>query len=89
MIGFEKTSIDSFLNKFLTSDVTCCLFHLSKNINKEVIKIGLKQRYHGDDYSLKVRCLSALAFHLIHDAMEAFEELTDDDQFPQDVVSYF
>ena len=82
--------ISSILNTFPNSDVTDCLFHLSQNIYKQVIQKGLKHRYNNDDdFSLKVRCLSALAFLPIDDVSEAFEELTDDDDFPQELVSYF
>ena len=90
MVDFEKAVINSILNTFRNSDVASCLFHLSQNIYKQVIQIGLKHRYNNDDdFSLKVRRLSTLAFLPIDDVSEAFEELTDDDDFPQELVSYF
>ncbi len=50
----------------------------------------MKQRYHhDDDFSLEISCLSALAFLPINGVIETFEEITDDDGFPQGLVSYF
>ncbi|XP_076064968.1 uncharacterized protein LOC143039010 [Oratosquilla oratoria] len=90
MMDFEKAAINSLLDIFPSSDVTCCLFHLLQNVYKQVVTIGFKQQYHqDDDFSLKVRCLSALAFLPIDDVIDGFEELTDDDDFPQELVSYF
>lgn len=89
-MDFEKAAIDSFLKKFPNSDITCYVFNVSHNIYKQVIKIYLKQRYYHDDYfNLKPLCLSELAFLLVYDVIEVFEELTDEDDFPQDLVSYF
>ncbi|XP_076069967.1 uncharacterized protein LOC143041794 [Oratosquilla oratoria] len=89
MMDFEKAAINSLLDIFPSSDVTCCLFHLSQNVYKQVVTIGFKQQYHqDDDFSLKVRFLPALAFLPIDDVIDGFEELTDDD-FPQELVSYF
>ena len=49
-----------------------------------------QQRYHQDNqFSLKVRCLNALAFLPEEEVPDAFEELIDDDDFPQELVDYF
>jgi len=37
----------------------------------------------------KVKCLSALAFVPVADVISVFELLSDDDEFPQELISYF
>ena len=52
--------------------------------------IGLKVRYQTDcDFNTKVKCLMALAFIPPPDIINAFKELVDDDDLPQELVAYF
>ena len=75
---------------FQETEVSCCLFHLSQNVYKHTVQAGYKERYHQDDeFSLKVRCFPALAFLPQNDVVSGFEELIDDDEIPEEIVSYF
>ena len=52
--------------------------------------IGLKVRYQSDcAFNTKVKCLMALAFIPPSDIIDAFIELVDDDDLPQELVAYF
>ena len=87
---FEKAAHNSFLQTFPNTRLSFCLFHLGQNVYKHIIKEGFKVRYHDDDsFSLKIRCFVALAFLPIDDVVDGFEELADDDDIPQSLVSYF
>ena len=50
----------------------------------------LKVRYQSDcAFNTKVKCLMALAFIPLSDIIDAFIELVDDDDLPQELVAYF
>ena len=40
MIDFEKAGIKIFLNVYPTANITGCLFHLAKNIYRQVVNLG-------------------------------------------------
>ena len=51
---------------------------------------GFKERYHRDaEFSIKVRCFSALSLLPMDDVVDGFDELADDEDLPQELVSYF
>ncbi len=90
IVDYEKAAFQSFLQHFPTCNVYGCLFHLGQNVYKHIVQHGFKMKYHEDDtFSLKMRCFVALAFLPLEDVTEGFEELTDDDEIPQEIVSYF
>ncbi|XP_066947100.1 uncharacterized protein [Macrobrachium rosenbergii] len=90
VVDFEKAVINSLKAVFQETEVSCCLFHLSQNVYKHTVQAGYKERYHQDDeFSLKVRCFPALAFLPPNDVLSGFEELIDDNEIPEEIVSYF
>ena len=90
MMDFEKAHINSILSVCPRASISCCLFHLSQNVYRQVCEIGFKERYQQDnELSIKIRCFSALAFLPPNDVIHGFEELVDDDDLPQELVSYF
>ncbi|XP_066941046.1 uncharacterized protein [Macrobrachium rosenbergii] len=89
MMDFEKAHINSFKSVFQSASVSCCLFHLSQSVYRKVCEIGFKDRYHHDnEFSIKIRCFSALAFLPPSDVLDGFEELVDDDDLPQELVLF-
>uniref|UniRef100_A0A0K2V2F8 Putative LOC100897810 [Metaseiulus occidentalis] n=1 Tax=Lepeophtheirus salmonis TaxID=72036 RepID=A0A0K2V2F8_LEPSM len=42
MIDFEKALVNSFGEVFPTTNITGCLFHLSKNILRHIVDLGMK-----------------------------------------------
>ena len=92
MFDFEKASHNAFSEEFPEASVKACLFHLGQSMYRKIVDLGLKQQYHQDnEFSLLVRCFSALAFLPTEDVIEGFEVLTDDDDLavPPEFVSYF
>jgi hypothetical protein len=90
LTDFEQASINAWKKVFPHCELTACLFHLSQSLFRKIVEIGFKVRYSTDDeFSLKMRCFSALAFLPVQDVTEAFEDLTDDDDIPQEFVTYF
>ena len=90
IMDFEKAAHNGFLESFPASNLACCLFHLGQNVYKHIVQEGMKSRYHQDDsFSLKMRSFVALAFLPVDDVVDGYEELVDDDDIPQSVVSYF
>ena len=54
------------------------------------MELGYKEQYNNDEsFSQKCRCLSALAFLPSVDVIDGFEQLVDNDELPQVLVSYF
>ena len=90
MVDFEKASINAFSAVFPTTKVTGCLFHMAKNIYRHIVDLGSKSRYQTDEeFNNKIKCFTALAFLPVHDVIDGFIELSDDDDLPQELVSYF
>ncbi|XP_068225286.1 uncharacterized protein [Palaemon carinicauda] len=90
MVDFEKASVNAFSAVFPTIKVTGCLFHMAKNIYRHIVDLGLKSRYQTDaEFNNKIKCFTALAFLPVQDIIDGFIELSDDDDLPQELVSYF
>ena len=52
--------------------------------------LGVKSRYQTDaEFNNKIKYFTALAFLPVHDVIDGFIELSDDDDLPQELVSYF
>ncbi|CAI9729249.1 Hypothetical predicted protein [Octopus vulgaris] len=66
------------------------LLYLDQDSAIKVTDIGLKMRYQTDcDFNTKVKCLMALAFIPPLNTVDAFIELVDDNDLPQERVAYF
>ena len=90
MLDFEKAVVNSFQRCFPNCQIYLCLFHLSKNVYGRVMENGYKQQYHADeDFSLKIRCLPALAFLPEEDVEEGFNDLAETDIVPDEILTYF
>ena len=90
MMDFEKAHMNCVRNHFPNVSISSCLFHLSQSIYRKVIDLGFKERYHRDaEFSIKVRCFSALSLLPMDDVVDGFDELADDEDLPQELVSYF
>ena len=88
MIDFEKTAINAFSHVFPATNITRCLFHLAINIYRHVVNPGLNIRYWTEsEFNIKINCFTVLAFLLIHNVINRFLELTDDDELLQEIVS--
>ena len=90
IMDFEKAAHNAFSNTFPGTNTSFCLFHLGQNVYRHIVAEGFKVRYHEDDiFSIKLRSFIALAFLPINEVADAFDELVDDDDIPQPIVSYF
>ncbi|XP_029650233.1 uncharacterized protein LOC115223666 [Octopus sinensis] len=90
MVDFGKAIINAFCEILPTTNITGCLFHMAKNICRHIVDIGLKPRYQTDaEFNNKIKCFTALAFLPVSDVIDGFLEMTDDDNLPQEFVSYF
>lgn len=90
MMDFEKASINAFATVFPNSGITSCLFHFSQNIYRKVVELGFKERYNQDvEFNLRIKCLSSLAFLPIDHVIDGFEELSHEDNIPEEVLNYF
>ena len=84
MVNFEKASINTFSAVIPTTKATDCLFHMAKNIYRHIVDLGLKLHYQTDaEFNNKIKCFTALAFLPVHDIIDGFIELSDDDNFPR------
>ncbi|KAG8231060.1 hypothetical protein J437_LFUL010685, partial [Ladona fulva] len=90
MTDFERAHMNRLMSLFPNASLSCCLFHLGQSIYRKVMELGFKERYNTDvHFSLKVRCIIALAFLPIEDVVDGFEELGEDDDIPHELLSYF
>ena len=65
-------------------------FHLGQALYRKISTLGFRERYNTDpSFSLKIRKLTALAFLPPNDVIEAYEDLIDDDDFSNDLITYF
>ena len=89
IMDFEKGAINSITNAFQGITVTLCLFHFFQSLYRKLVELGFINQYHNDgEFNLKIRCYSALAFLPVDHVVDAFIELSDDDDIPQEFVSY-
>lgn len=90
LCDFEKASINALESIFPDVEVHGCFFHFSQSIYRKIVDLGLQHRYHNEpDFSLKIRCFSALAFLPCSDVIQGFEELSEDEDVPSEFLSYF
>jgi hypothetical protein len=63
LVDFEEAAINAFSTMWPDASLHGCLFHLSQNVYRKVVAVGLKQRYGTDaDFALKAKMIPALAF---------------------------
>jgi hypothetical protein len=90
MMDFEKAEINSFSSVFDTTHITCCLFHLAQNVYRQIVNIGLKEKYHrNDEFALQIRCFPALSLLPVDDVITGFVALVIAYDLPSEFTSYF
>ena len=78
------------MSVFPQTDHNGCFFHFCQAHYRKIVNLGFKNRYHNESsFSLKIRCFSALAFLPCHDVVAGFEELSEDEDIPEEFLSYF
>ena len=78
MLDFEKAAINAAENVFENVELSCCFFHLSSNIWKQIQNNGLQERYVEDaEFALHMRMVAALAFVPPQDVIASFDLLRD------------
>ena len=78
MFDFKNAAINGAENVFENAEVSCCFFHLSSNIWKQIQNNGLQERYVEDaEFALHMRMVAALAFVLPQDVIASFHLLCD------------
>ncbi|XP_068232264.1 uncharacterized protein [Palaemon carinicauda] len=89
-IDFEKACFNGIKAAFPDVFLNGCFFHFSQSLYRKIVELGFKQEYHNNnEFSLKMRHFSALAFVPTQDVIWVFEELSDDDAIPQEFLAYF
>ena len=89
---FEKGNINCIHELYPDADIFCCLFHFCQAHYRKLVDLGFKHQYGTEpEFSIQVRCLTALAFLPIEDVVDAFEELIDmeDSLLPPDLVANY
>ena len=72
---------------FENAEVRGCLFHLSQSIYRKILNFGYQQAYQSnDDFSMKIRSLTCLALIPVEDVVPAFEEITEDENSPDEII---
>ena len=90
-MDFERASINAVEAAFPQVAVGGCFFHLGQAVYRRVQSLGLAEKYGSDDeFKLRVKKLSALAFLPLEYVVEGFElvegEFLDEEQ---ELVAYF
>lgn len=87
---YEKASINALTTVFPNVEHQGCLFHFSQSLYRKVVELGLRTRYHNDrEFNLKIRCFNALAFLPPTDVIGGFEDLSEDEDVPEEFITYF
>lgn len=93
LTDFEHAAHGAVREIFPNADLTGCYFHLGQSLWRRLQALGLRQRYIEDDnFRMYAKMLQALAFLPVGDVQDAFEEIRDQDDFPddlQDLYHYF
>lgn len=86
---FEKGSFNAIKCAFPDTDVGGCFFHFCQANYRKIVDLGFKVWYLNDnEFCLKIRCFSALAFLPIGDVPTGFEEFSEFDETPEEFLSY-
>ena len=90
-VDFERASINAFEAAFPDSVAAGCYFHLGQSVYRRVQLLGLAGKFGADDeFKLRVKKLSALAFLPLEKVVEGFEQLQGEfHQGEQELVAYF
>ena len=76
-IDFERGMIGAILQVYPLCPIYGCLFHLSKNVYKQVQQLGLQQMYQEDELLREnIRMIPSLSFVPVQDTVAAFDHLT-------------
>ena len=90
---FELAAISAFKESFPDATMTGCFFHLTQAIWRNTQERELAGIYReNENVRFFVKALGALAFVPSQDVADAFDDLQDDDDFPEelsDLYSYF
>ena len=90
MLDFEIAAINAFEEIFIAF-ISCCFFQLSQNTFRKIQLVGIAAKYKDDnEFALKLRMLSSLAFVPEIEVVNCFSLLMQD--FPEsahDVATYF
>lgn len=63
MFDFEMAALNAARNAFPEAQIHACIFHLGKNIFKQIVSSGLRTKYvNDDDFAHKMRMIGALVF---------------------------
>ena len=91
-MAFASASANAPAETFpAVSSVAGCIFHLGQSLHRKVQQIGLSGKYQVDeDFRLRVKTLSALAFLPLEEIVEGYELI--EQRFPddeQEFLAYF
>lgn len=90
MLDFELASRNAFLKVFPSSVVNSCLFHLGQANYRKLVDLGYKKQYHQDsEFSIAIRCFTALSFLPPDDVIDGFELLSENNTIPDTFIAYF
>lgn len=75
-LDFEEASTDAFSALFPDAVISYCLFHLSWNAYKNVLKKGLSNAYTTiEEARTLLRCLPALSFLPVDEVFDGFNNI--------------
>ena len=90
-VDFERASINAVAAMFRDARIAGCYFHIGQSVYRMVQRLGLQGNYEAnEDFRLRVKMLSALAFLPKEDIERAFGDLSpqfQDDEIP--LLQYF
>lgn len=76
MTDFEMAAVNAINDQFEGVSVSCCFFHLTKNMYKHIQAVGLQKNYNNStEFAVNIRMLAALAFVPENDVIRAYEAI--------------
>lgn len=91
LTDFELAAMNVVSDVFPDAQVLGCFYHLSQNVYRKLQATGLQERYQTDeDFAVKTRMITAIAFvpvESVENAFEALQEVVPDELMP--VLDYF
>ena len=87
---FFSSVLNAVTNRLPKAALTGCLFHLAKNNYRKLCELGHKVWYENDeDFNIRMKCFTALAFLPPNEVLDAFLSLTSHENFPIEFITYF
>lgn len=84
MTDFELAAVNGLTSEFPTITIRFCLFHMRQSLYRKLGEHNLKTKYDDEeDFNIKMKMLSALAFVPVEDVISVFDQLMDE-QFSSD-----